>query len=87
VGDLGRKNLQSEEVNLISQVATSDATRLRQLRNKFSHAKESLHFDSSKIVDLVKGLSTYEGAETNQGAILAAMSKVTDELTAVVRPA
>jgi hypothetical protein len=84
---LASKICRAKEVNLISQMAISDATRLREIRNKFSHARESLHFDNSKIVELAHGLSTYETAETNQAAIFAAMSKVTDELKAVVRPA
>jgi hypothetical protein len=84
---LARKISRAKDVNLISQMAISDAARLTELRNKFAHAKESLHFDSSKIAELVRGLSTYETAETNQAAIFSAMSKITDELKAAARPA
>jgi hypothetical protein len=84
---LAGKICRAKEVNLISQAAISDATVLRKIRNKFAHAKESLHFDSSKIVELNQRLSTYGSAETNQDAIIAAVSSVTDELKAVVRPA
>ena len=57
-----------------------DAELLRQIRNEFAHLKATIHFDSPVIVGLAKGLSTYEAAETNQAAIQAAVSKVTDKL-------
>jgi hypothetical protein len=52
---------------------------MRRIRNQFAHAKEKLHFDSSKTVALVKELSTYEAATSNQEAFLKAAGNVCEQ--------
>jgi len=83
---LYKKIDRAEKKSLISAGAISDATVLRKIRNKISHAKEWLHFDSPAIEELANGLSTYAPGKPNQEAILAAHSKITEELQQVVKP-
>jgi DNA-binding MltR family transcriptional regulator len=73
---------ESNDLKLIDKVTYEDATLLRKIRNEFGHGKSKLHFDSPQIVEFVKRLSTYDGAEFNQDAILAACTKVVDHLSA-----
>ena len=82
---LGCKIKKAKDLGLLDEVSHSDADLLREIRNEFGHLKKKLHFDSPEIVEWVKKLSTYEAAETNQAAILAAVSKVTDYLRAKAR--
>ncbi|MDB5601182.1 MAG: hypothetical protein JWN71_3226 [Xanthobacteraceae bacterium] len=77
---LAAKIKRAEEAGLLDEVTHNDADLLREIRNEFGHLKTKIHFDSPEIVAWAKGLSTYDGAETNQDAILAACSKVLDKL-------
>ena len=65
---------------MLDDTAFKDAHLLRRIRNKFAHRNERLHFDSPKIVAMAKQLSTYEKAESNQSAILDAVSNIVDQL-------
>jgi DNA-binding MltR family transcriptional regulator len=82
---LGSKIKKAQDLGLLDQATHRDADLLREIRNEFGHLKKKLHFDSPEIVEWVKKLSTYETAETNQAAILAAVSKVIDHLEAKAR--
>jgi DNA-binding MltR family transcriptional regulator len=70
----------AKTVGLLDDETYKDADLLREIRNEFAHLKTKIHFDSGRIVELATGLSTYQAAATNQDAIQAAVSKVTDKL-------
>lgn len=82
---LGAKIKKASDLGLLDDETYSDADSLREIRNEFGHLKTKVHFDSPVIVSWAKQLSTYEGAESNQAAILAAVTKVTDRLRAVAK--
>lgn len=82
LSSLASKIKKAHSLKLIDDVAFSDATLVRKIRNEFGHLKEKLHFDSAKVVALAEKLSTYQDANSNQDAILAANSKVIDQLKA-----
>lgn len=77
---LSDKIKKANDVGLLNEETYNDADTLREIRNEFGHLKTKIHFDSDVIVELVKKLSTYEEAEDNQGAILAALDRVTEHL-------
>jgi len=80
---LDSKIKKAKELNLIDDVACKDAHLLRRIRNKFAHRKERLHFDSPSVVELARQLSTYENAEFNQDAILAADLNIIEQIKKV----
>ncbi|TXI08187.1 MAG: hypothetical protein E6Q76_07635 [Rhizobium sp.] len=82
---LAAKIKKANDLGLFEEGIVEDATLLREIRNEFGHLKTKVHFDSPVIVNWVKQLSTYEGADSNQAAILAAMTKVTDCLTTAAK--
>jgi DNA-binding MltR family transcriptional regulator len=82
---LGSKIKKARDLEILDELALKDADLLRQIRNEFGHLKTKVHFDSAEVTQWTKQLSTYEAAESNQAAILAAMSKVTDALQAFVK--
>lgn len=77
---LEKKINKAKELNLLDDTAFKDAHLERRIRNKFAHRKERLHFDSPKVVAMARLLSTYEKAESNQNAILEAVSNIVDQL-------
>ena len=77
---LEKKINKAKDLNLLDDTAFTDAHLVRRIRNKFAHRRERLHFDSSKVVALARQLSTYEKAESNQDAILKAVSTIVDQL-------
>ena len=77
---LEKKINKAKGLNLIDDVARDDAHLLRKIRNRFAHRRERLHFDSPRVVEFARQLSTYEKAEHNQAAILAAQSNVHEQL-------
>jgi DNA-binding MltR family transcriptional regulator len=79
---LEKKINKAKDLNLLDDTAFTDAHLVRRIRNKFAHRRERLHFDSSKVVALARQLSTYEKAESNQDAILKAVSTIVDQLKA-----
>lgn len=79
---LEKKINKAKELNLLDDTAFKDAHLVRRIRNKFAHMGERLHFDSPKIVAMARQLSTYEKAESNQSAILGAVSNIVDQLKA-----
>ena len=82
---LEKKINKAKDLNLLDDTAFTDAHLVRRIRNKFAHRRERLHFDSSKVVALARQLSTYEKAESNQDAILKAVSTIVDQLKANAR--
>jgi DNA-binding MltR family transcriptional regulator len=85
LANLADKIKKARDLELLDETAFKDADLLREIRNEFGHLKTKVHFDSPEIVKWAKQLSTYEAAETNQAAILAAMTKVVDCLSAAVK--
>jgi hypothetical protein len=79
---LAAKIKKANDLGLLDEGTFKDTDLLREIRNEFGHLKTKLHFDSPEIVKLVKQLSTYEAAESNQAAIQEAITKVTDYLKA-----
>lgn len=77
---LDKKINKAKALRLIDDVVYADAHLLRKIRNAFAHRRESLHFDSPRVVQFVQQLSTYEAAEHNQAAILAAHTGVHEQL-------
>lgn len=73
------------ELGLIDEVTKDDAHLMRRARNKFGHAGDRLHFDSEKIVALLKQMSTYEAAKHNQDAFLHAAGNVSEQVAKVVK--
>jgi DNA-binding MltR family transcriptional regulator len=82
---LAAKIKKSNDLGLFDAATGKDAGLLREIRNEFGHLKAKVHFDSPEIVTWVKQLSTYEAAKSNQDAILAAVTKVTDHLRAAAK--
>jgi hypothetical protein len=82
---LEKKINKAKELNLLDDTAFKDAHLVRGIRNKFAHRRERLHFDSPKVVAIARQLSTYEKAESNQNAILEAVSNIVDQLTVNAR--
>jgi DNA-binding MltR family transcriptional regulator len=82
---LATKIKKANDLGLLDEAAFKDANLLREIRNEFGHLKTKVHFDSPEIVKWVKLLSTYEAAKSNQAAIFAAMTKVTDYLKDAVK--
>ena len=82
---LHKKVQKARSLKLIDKIVLNDADLVRKIRNNFGHEREKLHFDSAKTVALAKQLSTYESAETNQDAILAAVRKITEQLENTVK--
>jgi len=72
------------ELGLIDEVTRDDAHLMRRARNKFGHPKDRMHFDSDKIVALLKQMSTYEAAEHNQDAFLHAADNVSEQASKAV---
>jgi hypothetical protein len=75
----------AHELGLIDEATKDDAHLMRRARNKFGHATEPMHFDSKKIVDLLKQMSTYEAAEYNQDAFLHAGGNVSAQALKAVK--
>lgn len=82
---LAAKIRKAKDLGLLDAETHKDADILREIRNEFGHLKAKVHFDSPVIVTWVKQLSTYEGAKSNQDAILAAVTTVTDRLKANIK--
>jgi hypothetical protein len=82
---LEKKINKAKELNLLDDTAFKDAHLVRGIRNKFAHRRDRLHFDSPKIVAMARQLSTYEKAESNQNAILEAVSNIVDQMNANAR--
>jgi DNA-binding MltR family transcriptional regulator len=70
---------------LIDDTARDDAHSVRLVRNKFSHSSKKLHFDSAEIVALIKRMSTYDPATTNQDAFLKAADNATNQAIKAVK--
>lgn len=77
---LYKKIKKAKTLGLLDDVTYKDVELLRKIRNEFGHLRTKIHFDSSRIVALARGLSTYEAAETNQAAVLEAGSRVMEKL-------
>lgn len=82
---IAAKIKKANDLGLLNAATFKDAGLLREIRNEFGHLKSKVHFDSPEILTWVKQLSTYEAAESNQAAILAAVTKITDHLKAAVK--
>jgi DNA-binding MltR family transcriptional regulator len=83
--NLASKIKKAKNLELLDEAAWKDAETLREIRNEFGHLKTKVHFDSPEILKWVKQLSTYDETKPNQTAILAAMTKVTDQLRAAAK--
>lgn len=86
-GTLEKRIDGAHELGLIDDVTRDDAHLMRRVRNKFGHLKDRLHFDSSKVVDLIKKMSTYEAAEHNQDAFLHAAGNVSEQVGKAIKAA
>jgi DNA-binding MltR family transcriptional regulator len=75
----------AHELGLIDEVTRDDGHLMRRARNAFGHATEPMHFDSKKIVNLLKQMSTYETAEYNQDAFLHAAGNVSEQALKAVK--
>jgi hypothetical protein len=76
----------AHKLGLIDDVTRDDAHLMRRARNKFGHPKgDRVHFDSPKVVALLKQMSTYEAAEHNQNAFLHAAGNVSAQVGAAVK--
>jgi len=73
----------AHQLKLMDDATSKDAHLVRRIRNKFAHEKEKMHFDSGKTVDLVKQLSTYEAATSNQVAFWKATGIVIEQVAKV----
>lgn len=82
---LSAKIKKANDLGLLEGTAFNDADLIREIRNEFGHLRTKIHFDSPEIVKWVKQLSTYGKAESNQAAIFAAVTAVTDSLRAAVK--
>lgn len=85
LGTLQKRIDAAHKHKLIDNTARKDAHLVRLVRNKFSHSGEKLHFDNAQIVALIKRMSTYETAATNQDAFLNAEGNATDQATQAVK--
>ncbi len=83
--NLAAKIKKASDLGLFDEAAFKDADLLREIRNEFGHLKTKVHFDSPEILKWAEQLSTYEAAGSSQAAIFAAMTKVTDCLSAAVK--
>jgi DNA-binding MltR family transcriptional regulator len=85
LGTLQKRIDAAHKQKLIDDTARKDAHLVRLVRNKFSHSREKLHFDNAEIVALIKRMSTYETAATNQDAFLNAQGNAIDQAAQAVK--
>jgi hypothetical protein len=79
-GTLEKRIDGAHELGLIDEVARNDAHLMRRVRNRFAHHNDTLHFDSGRVVSLIKRMSTYEAAEHNQDAFLQSAGNVSEQV-------
>ena len=77
---LAKKIEKAHDLGLLDDVGYQDATLIRKVRNQFAHTKQKLHIDSGTGVELIRQMSTFEAAGSNQDAFLAAQTKVLKQL-------
>ncbi len=85
LGTLEKRIDAAHQLKLIDDATRDDAHLVRRIRNKFAHTREKLHFDSGKTVALVKQLSTYEAATSNQEAFLKATENISEQAAKAVK--